>query len=354
MKLSTVSKKLRNAEVIPSRKRACVAMLLRVSDRSLEKYSECLDGDGDELMKKVLLQDTQVFYILRANNENDRWGGHVGFPGGKQDNAETDRETAAREVFEEVGLAIEGLNALQFPDVDTSAFKFVGRINDRKVLSGKNGLVVCAFVFIQTTSETPPLYLQESEIAACGWVEMAQLLEDKCAVPMKYDLGKGPLKKESPTIYAITKFLQLNVMIFSKIDLRVHPLFIAGNIEEGTGRLYSVEERRPESVLERSVREAFFLWGMTFGITNDLLTNMLKVRKFPMSLSERISEKNVVDKVFESSFHNIAIHWLKRGYARVVGKPMPWGVYIRLYPILVLVATSLPSIVLSGVLLSKL
>jgi hypothetical protein len=40
----------------------------------------------------------QVLFIKRAHNPRDKWSGHIALPGGRQAPAETDEQTAVREV----------------------------------------------------------------------------------------------------------------------------------------------------------------------------------------------------------------------------------------------------------------
>jgi len=58
-----------------------------------------------------------VLFIRRVKSQNDKHSGQVAFPGGKQDQADTDQiATATREAFEEIGLQpddIKVLNALE-------------------------------------------------------------------------------------------------------------------------------------------------------------------------------------------------------------------------------------------------
>jgi 8-oxo-dGTP pyrophosphatase MutT (NUDIX family) len=46
----------------------------------------------------------EILFLKRATNPTDRWSGDVAFPGGRQQQGETDKETAMRETLEEIGL----------------------------------------------------------------------------------------------------------------------------------------------------------------------------------------------------------------------------------------------------------
>jgi 8-oxo-dGTP pyrophosphatase MutT (NUDIX family) len=98
----------------PARPRAAVAVVLRDAD------------DGPE-----------VLLIERARHPEDPWSGHMAFPGGRVDPADSDTRAAAeRETLEEVGLPLAGAELL-------------GRLDD---LEGRNAgrplqLVISAWVY---------------------------------------------------------------------------------------------------------------------------------------------------------------------------------------------------------------
>lgn len=62
-------------------------------------------------------------FIKRAAREGDRWTSHVALPGGKRDpEDEDDKATAVRETSEEIGLDLNGRDAM-----------FVGNLPERVV-----------------------------------------------------------------------------------------------------------------------------------------------------------------------------------------------------------------------------
>jgi 8-oxo-dGTP pyrophosphatase MutT (NUDIX family) len=61
---------------------------------------------------------------MNVNNKIYRWSGHVAFPGGKNEELETDEETCKREVWEEVGL-----------DLNSDDFIQVGKLDEREIVS---------------------------------------------------------------------------------------------------------------------------------------------------------------------------------------------------------------------------
>lgn len=62
----------------------------------------------------------EVLLIRRAESANDRWSGHMAFPGGRRDPADADlRATAARETLEETGIDLSGARLLgELDDVE--------------------------------------------------------------------------------------------------------------------------------------------------------------------------------------------------------------------------------------------
>ncbi|KAI8888249.1 hypothetical protein K501DRAFT_291796 [Backusella circina FSU 941] len=100
----------------------------------------------------------EILFMQRATRVGDRWSGHVAFPGGKNEELETDEETCKREVLEEIGL-----------DLNSDDFIQVGKLDEREVFSvatKKLLMMLIPFVYLQVAPETPPFKLQESEVAA--------------------------------------------------------------------------------------------------------------------------------------------------------------------------------------------
>lgn len=106
----------------------------------------------------------EVLMIRRADREYDPWSGHMAFPGGKMDLADSNVYRAAiRETQEEIGLDL---------DQDATA---VGRLDD--ILSrshdGLKKMVVTPFVF--TLTERPAVALNH-EVAEVVWIPMNFLM----------------------------------------------------------------------------------------------------------------------------------------------------------------------------------
>lgn len=307
-------------------KRACVAVVLRHSDPAIA---------ARKAWKRWRVQDLEALFILRAMNERDRWGGQVGLPGGRQNAGESDEQTAKREVLEEVGLDL---------DLD-DGHALLGRVHDRRVPQGRRGLVVSCHVYLQLAAETAPLELDASEVAACGWCSVAHLSADDCGSEMMYDLGQGPLSRQNPWLYRLSRALALDRVVFTQVQLPIAPLHVAG---DGTS------EEVPAGSPERAaVESAFVLWGLTLSIVNDWLFEQTRIRKRRIAVRERVAKGVSVERVYDNAAHNMGLGAVKAVYRLVRGESMPWSMYIRLYPVVVIMLSAvLPILVASK--LSKL
>ena len=105
------------------------------------EISELLRKDNHRVGFITSLSDSEMFFVLHADNESDRWSVHVGFPGSRQKEGETDIETCKHEELEEVGID------LTYKDV-----VLLGYLNDRVVMQKLQSLVVslclCLLLFM--------------------------------------------------------------------------------------------------------------------------------------------------------------------------------------------------------------
>jgi 8-oxo-dGTP pyrophosphatase MutT (NUDIX family) len=107
-------------------------------------------------------------------------------PPGVQVSDVVQRETAAREIHEEVGLSVR------------DDFVLLGRLDDIRidVHGSARTMVVCAFVYLLNAGRAVELKLQTAEVAAIRWVPVSQLLVPhmtSLAVPLERIFGEVPL-----------------------------------------------------------------------------------------------------------------------------------------------------------------
>ena len=184
---------------------------------------------------------SQLLYILRATSQRDSWSGQVAFPGGRSQPTETDLAAAVRETREEVGLDLD----------DPASFTFAGQLAERPVTARGvlvPGLVLCPFVFVQHAAETPPLRLQGDEVAAVCWAHEDCLAPDYVVYSVERPYSPLPPAISAALPPALLRALGLASVRFPAIHLR---------------------ERDPREKAAESSR--FELWGITLGITSDLL-----------------------------------------------------------------------------------
>ncbi|KAI9265064.1 NUDIX hydrolase domain-like protein [Phascolomyces articulosus] len=160
--------------------------------------------------------EPELLFIQRATRATDRWSGHVAFPGGKNEAEETDEQTAERETLEEIGL-----------DLNSSAFLPVGTLDAREItnMKGELMMILVPHVYIQVVPETPPLTIQESEVAVVQWV------------PLRFFLSPSPYP-----------------------DSPLRKSFMIGNVSFPAIELPTDNENHHLQ-----------LWGLTLGMTRELI-----------------------------------------------------------------------------------
>ncbi|CAO3653173.1 unnamed protein product [Mucor hiemalis] len=179
--------------------------------------------------------EAEILFMQRATRDGDRWSGHVSFVGGKNEPGETDEETVKREVSEEIGI-----------DLNSDDYIQLGKLNEREITSVKDNkllMILIPFVYLQVVPESPEFKLQESEVAAVQWVPLSFFLstEPYPYRPITEQLNIVKLNRSkwvSPLIR-----LMMGSVTFPAIDLPTSP----------------------------EVKTIFRLWGLTMGMTRDII-----------------------------------------------------------------------------------
>jgi 8-oxo-dGTP pyrophosphatase MutT (NUDIX family) len=128
----------------------------------------------------VLVPDRgTVLLIRRADRDDDRWSGHMAFPGGRWSPGDaTLRATAERETFEEVG-------------VDLSDARWLGALDDIAPRTPTlPPLIVRPFVYL--VPEESPLH-PNHEVAAAAWVPLDELAAPGVYRPFELELAGSPI-----------------------------------------------------------------------------------------------------------------------------------------------------------------
>ncbi|PKC69620.1 hypothetical protein RhiirA1_533332 [Rhizophagus irregularis] len=254
--------------------RASVAIIIRIRPNNLShdnnnkfdfaesSTNKSLQSEGINNEQKTNLEDfwelpwvkdgePEILYVKRALREGDRWSGQIAFPGGKQDKTDfDDLDTAERETFEEVGLDIG----------NRELFLCVGALDEREITStfGKNLLMVlCPFVFLQLTKETPPIEISGSEIASTHWIPLSIFFD--LNITQKWD----PVSIDLSSRLAPNSWILQN--IFKTLIGRMHFHCIG----------------LPYSDVDGITTKKLKLWGITLQVTSDLIDVMYWQNEIP-------------------------------------------------------------------------
>eukprot|EP00759_Apiculatamorpha_spiralis_P055256 PhF_6_TR7344/c0_g1_i1/m.11037 len=154
VKLEDHFRKNKIPKQIPSQNRCSTVAILRIITKTTVD-----DGDDDKV---------ELLFIKRTEREQDRWSGHVAFPGGKRDATDSsDRHCAERETNEEIGWDLQ----------NTEHFRYLGQLRDVLVWS-KWDMVLCTFVYVMNphpVSPVPAMTLSPNEVAAVAWIPITKL-----------------------------------------------------------------------------------------------------------------------------------------------------------------------------------
>lgn len=125
--------------------------------------------------------ELQVLLIKRASSLNDRWSGHIAFPGGRLESDDSSTCYAAiRETKEETGIELSLNNK-------------IGRLSDVMTVSHNKlrPMVVSPYVF---ALQGEPELVQNYEVADTFWVDLNYLKDSSNHSHMTWQGGKVPLR----------------------------------------------------------------------------------------------------------------------------------------------------------------
>lgn len=146
----------------------------------LRCLQRALRQDGPELVERKLpdaaasvalvvhmtREGPSLLWIRRATNPQDPWSGHMGFPGGRQDERDrSSRDTAERETAEEVGLTL------------AEHAQYLGALSERPVYN-RTGMAPFKLVpHVYWVPELPPLEPDPSEVAEAASISFRHMLD---------------------------------------------------------------------------------------------------------------------------------------------------------------------------------
>lgn len=113
--------------------------------------------------------DLEVGYIIRAENPNDRWSGHIAFPGGRREPIDkNDLDTAIRETKEEIGL-------------DLTTQNHIGSLSDVQARKKHQMLPFFlkphVFSMSQEVFNQQKIQLHPDEVADLLWIRVADIIK---------------------------------------------------------------------------------------------------------------------------------------------------------------------------------
>ncbi|ORX77856.1 hypothetical protein BCR32DRAFT_282835 [Anaeromyces robustus] len=308
-------------------RRASVAAIIRVVPRNVNQVNE--NWSQYNSVEKFLSQNwvtsgiCEILYIRRSLNPTDKWSGDLAFPGGKSNPGESDKDTCERETMEEVGL-----------DLSSKNFIFLGQLDQREIKSlasfNKKLMVLCPHIYLQISPATPPMHINADEIQSIHWVPLTYFMYDNFidnwkrisypAVKILYFLRWLQVLERSSKYYYLWK--KLEELVLGKVYYGgiLFPNDMKYNIVNGNedsmrssssitnSRRYSGSSFLPYTT---NKKKPLILWGITLGITSDLVDLLYKPEELPL-----LSIKELASPKFSHKDLDLIVKCFKNG--------MPW------------------------------
>ncbi|KAI9924537.1 hypothetical protein ASPWEDRAFT_51679 [Aspergillus wentii DTO 134E9] len=264
------------------KKRASVALILRVRPTYGHSPSSPLPPRDQASSTKERLDnffsqswvqhgDPETLFIKRSSRVGDRWNGHVALPGGKRDPEDADDKAAAiREASEEIGL-----------DLTTDDFIYVGNLPERVVTTSWGTvplMVLCPFIFLSTSSDSPTLNLQPTEVASTHWVSLRALLSSSSRTIEYVDMSQRFARRGGfitrlacRSILGFMQFCAIRLKPTESLHCSTIPGFVSGD-DQSHGfisrcKTWCLGNQADSGDQNRPL----LLWGLTLGILADFL-----------------------------------------------------------------------------------
>ncbi|KKK24265.1 hypothetical protein ARAM_004409 [Aspergillus rambellii] len=265
------------------KKRASVALVLRIRPTYSHRPDRLspFQNDNAAPVKQQLHTffsqswvqhgDPEALFIKRSSRVGDRWTGHIALPGGKRDPEDVDdRAAAIREASEEVGL-----------DLTTDGCIYVGNLPERVVTSSWGSIplmVLCPYVFLLTSCDSPALELQPAEVASTHWVSLSVLLSPSSRTVENVDMSQR-LASTGGLMAGLASRAIMGWMQFSAIQLNpTETLHCSQNLKRSLKRAQVPTwfQRWKSWLCNKQPHSPFpnpplLLWGLTLGILADFL-----------------------------------------------------------------------------------
>ena len=228
-------------------------------DKTHENLEQLLLDELDHISKTspTLTDNTiDLLYIQRTTREGDRHSGQVAFPGGKNDEGESDIQAGLREVEEEIGLKMLGN-----PD-----YILLGKFPKNWFAYTKRGkqLKISLLVYFCLTNLTHLQNLEESPLNPKNMVLSKNEVESVWWVPFNYFF----LKHDSSTLYQITSrgLSKGNMKMWMNM---LHPT-LKRNFEANMKERF-IQNKIRSQVYMMSLPNDRILWGITMFFTAGLV-----------------------------------------------------------------------------------
>ncbi|PWY65306.1 hypothetical protein BO70DRAFT_324782 [Aspergillus heteromorphus CBS 117.55] len=268
------------------KKRASVALILRVrptynhwpDPSSFPPPTDSASASAKTRLDTFFLQswvqngEPEALFIKRASRVGDRWTGHVALPGGKRDPEDADdKEAAIREASEEIGL-----------DLTTNDCVYVGNLPERVVTSSWGTvplMVLCPYVFLLTSSDSPTLKLQPTEVASTHWVPLRALLSSSLRTVEHVDMSQrlanmgGLISRLAyRSLMGFMQFAAIQLSPTESLQCNSTPGYVPGNTQPPASLFQRWKSWCVGGQAESNTQsQPLLLWGLTLGILADFL-----------------------------------------------------------------------------------